>query len=230
MKQLKFYSILLCALLLFPLLSSCATERFDLLYEVEHNGITYCARGTDDRVKQIVVKEDDKAVWSKRVRTDRKMEKIDETYGLSVQDLDFDGYDDVLIAIETEGECITYACYIRDGKKMQYTLRKELSDFCNIKADSDLRAIFAFEQITEARDDNAYLHTDKVTKYVWQNGELVPERYAAIHYYSGGEQKPYCYAVAEYDEDLGRFADSSDKWLTEKEYQDTDWSFFYYFK
>ena len=230
MKLIKLFSLLMCVLLLLPLLASCATERFDLLYEIQQNRLTYCVRGKDDRVKQIVVKENGKAIWSKRVRVDRNMEKIDDTYGLLVQDLDFDGYDDILIATSKEGECIGYNCYIRVGKKVQYNLNEELSELNNVRADARLKAIFAFEQTTEARGDNAYLSTDKVTKYFWQNGKLVPDMYAAIHYYSGGEQKPYCYAVAEYDEDLGRFADSSDKWLTEKEYQDTDWSFFYYFK
>lgn len=230
MKLIRFCSLLLCALLLLPLLASCATERFDLLYEIEQNGLTYCARGKDDRVKQIVVKENGKAIWSKRVRVDREMEKIDDTYGLLVQDLDFDGYDDILIATSREGDRIGYDCYIRVGKKGQYSLNKELSALNNVRADARLKAIFAFEQTVEARGDNAYLSTDKVTKYFWRNGKLVPDMYAAIHYYSGGDQKPYCYAVAYYDEELGDFLDSSDKWLTEEEYKETDWSFLYYFK
>ena len=216
-----------------PLLVSCGGERFDLLYEVEQNGLTFCARGTGDRVKQIAVKENGKVIWSKRVRTDKRMNKIDETYGLSVQDLDFDGYDDILIAIEKEGECIRYDCYIRVGAKPQYTLNEELSSLYNVEADARLGAIFAFSQSTDARGDNAYLRTDKTTKYFWKgkdDGGLIPDMYAAIHYYSGGDQKPYCYSVAYYDEELDDFIDSTDKWLTEEEYESTDWSFLYYFR
>ena len=230
MKLIRLCSILLCVLLLLPLLISCTGERFDLLYEIEQNGLTFSVRGSGDRVKQITVKENGKVIWSKRVRTDKKMEKIDDTYGLVVQDVDFDGYDDILIAIEKEGECIRYDCYWRVNSKPQYNLNEELSSLYNVRADARLGAIFTFSQSTDARGDNSYLRTDKVTKYFWVDGKLVPDMYAALHYYSGGGQKPYCYSVAYYDRDLGDFLDSSDKWLTEEEYESTDWSFLYYFK
>ena len=230
MKLIKLYSLLLCVLLLMPLLASCASERFDLLYEIEHNGITYCARGKDDRVKQIVVKEDGKAVWSKRVKTDRKMRKIDDTYDLSVQDLDFDGYDDILIATEGEGDCVYYDCYLRVGEKPQYNRSEVLSGLCNIKADARLKAIFVFEQTIEARGDNAYLKTDKATQFFWKDGSLIPVAYAALRYYSDSDYKPYFYSVAYYDEELNDFGDSSDKWMTEEEYENADLSNVYYFK
>ena len=230
MKPIKLYSIILCVLMILPLLVSCAGERFDLLYEVEQNGLTFSARGSGERVKQITVEENGKVIWSKRIRTDKELGKIDNTYGLVVEDVDFDGYDDILIAIEREEECIRYDCYLRVGTKPQYNLCEELSTLYNVRADARLGAIFAFNQTTDARGDNAYLKTDKTTKYFWKDGKLVPDMYAAIHYYSGGDQKPYCYAVAYYDEELGDFLDSTDKWLTEEEYETTDWSFLYYFK
>ena len=230
MKFIKLYSIILCVLIVLPLLVSCRVERFDLLYEIEQNGLTFSARGSDDRVKQITVKENGKVIWSKRIRTDKKMEKIDDTYGLVVEDVNFDGYDDILIAIEGEGDLIRYDCYIRVGEKPQYNLNEELSSLYNVRADARLGAVFAFSQSIESRGDNAYLKTDKATKYFWKDGKLVPDMYAAIHYYSGGGQKPYCYAVAYYDEELGDYLDSSDKWLTKEEYESTDWGFLYYFK
>ena len=230
MKKIKLCSLLLCALLLLPLLASCATERFELLYEVEHNGLTYCARGKDGRVKQIVVKENGRAVWSKRVKTDKDM-KVGDTWGLSVQDLNFDGYDDILIATDADGECIYYDCYLRDGEKKQYTKNDVLSGLCNIKADAERQAIFVFEQTIEARGDDAYVKTDKAIKYFWQNGSLVPDMYAAIHYYSDSDYKPYFYAVAYYDEELKDFGDSSDKWMTKEEFENSDFSeTVYYFK
>lgn len=231
MKPIKLCSLFLCILMLLPLMMSCSGERFDLLYEVEQNGLTFCARGTDDRVKQIVVKEGDEIIWSKRVRTDRKLKKIDDTYGFSVQDLNFDGYDDILIAIERDGDCIRYDCYIRVGAKPKYNLHEELSKLYNVKADARLGAIFAFDREIDARGDDAYLRTDKTTKYFWSaGGELVPDMYAAVQYYSGGEETPYFYSVAYYDEELKNFGDSTDVWLTEEEYEATDWSFLYYFK
>ncbi|MBE6566054.1 MAG: hypothetical protein E7659_02985 [Ruminococcaceae bacterium] len=230
MKLIKLYSLLLCILMLLPILASCSGERFHLLYEVEQNGLTFCARGKGDRVKQIVIKEKGKVIWSKRVNTDRKMEKIDGTYGLSVQDLNFDGYDDILIAIERNGDCIRYDCYIRVGEKPKYDLHEELSKLYNVKANAELGAIFAFEQDIEARGSDEYLRIDKTTKYFWREGALVPDMYAAVQYYSGGEQTPYFYSVAYYDEELKKFGDSYDLWLTEEEYEATDWSFLYYFK
>lgn len=230
MKFIKLYSMILCVLILLPLLVSCKAERFDLLYEVEQNGLTFSARGSGERVKQITVQENGKVIWSERIRTDKELGKIDDTYGLVVQDVNFDGYDDILVAIEGEGDLIRYDCYIRVGEKPQYNLNEELSALYNVRADARLGAIFAFSQSTDARGNDAYLKTDKTTKYFWKNGKLVPDMYVALHYYSGGDQKPYCYAVAYYDEELGHFLDSTDKWLTEEEYETTDWGFLYYFK
>lgn len=229
MRKNKVLSLLLCLVLLVPLLASCG-ERFHLLAEIEQNGLTFCARGKGDRIKQLVVKEDGKVIWKKRVKTDRNMGKIDDMYGLSVQDLNFDGYDDILIATEKNGECISYDCYVRVGAKSQYNLWNQLDGLYNIKADARLEAIFAFEQSTEARGESAYLRTDKTVKYFWDDGELVPDMYAAIHYYSDAEQYPYCYSVAYYDQELGKFLDSSDKWMTKEEYETIDWSFLYYFQ
>ena len=230
MKSIKLFSLLLCVLLILPILSACVWERHDLLCEIEQNGIIYSARGKGERVKQIVVKENGKAIWSKSIKTDRKMAKIDDAYGLSVQDLNFDGYDDILIAIEKKGDCVAYECYIREGKEPKYELNEELSSLYNVKADARLGAIFAFEQTREARGDDAYATCDKAIKYFWKDGKLVPDMYAALYYYSDSEQHPYCYAVSYYDEELGKFLDSYDDWLTEDDYKNSDLSFLYYFK
>ena len=187
MKSVKFVSLLLCALLLLPILTSCVWERHELLYEVEQNGLTYSVRGKGGRVKQIVVKENGKAIWSKSIQTDRKMAKIDDAYGFLLQDLNFDGYDDILIATQKEGECVTYDCYIRLGKEIKYKRNEELSSLYNVRADERLQAIFAFEQTREARGDNAYTTCDKAVKYFWKEGKLVPDMYVAIHYYSNSE-------------------------------------------
>lgn len=229
MKTIKFCSLLLCAIMFLPLLASCVTERYELLYEIEQDGLTYCARGKDGRVKQIVVKEEGKAIWSKLVKTDKNME-LGDTYALSVQDLNFDGYDDLLIATEVDGDCIYYDCYLRDGEKKQYTQSDALSGLCNIKADERLKSIFVFEHTVETRDDNAFVKTDKATKYFWKDGALVPDMYVALHYYSASSYKPYFYSVAYYDEELKDFGDSSDKWMTVEEYKAADLSNVYYFK
>lgn len=230
MKATKLLPLLLCVLLLVPLCTSCVWERHKLLYEVEQNGLTFCARGKGERVKQIVVKENGKAIWSKSIKTDRNMGKIDDTYGLLVQDLNFDGYDDILIAVAKEGECVSYECYLRIVGKEKYQLHEELSSMYNVRADAEKQAIFTFDQSTDFREDGTYITCDRTTKYLWVEGKLVPDMYLAIYHSSENVRKPYRYAIAYYDEDLKDFLDSDDLWLTEEEYQAQDWSFLYYFK
>lgn len=230
MKLIKLCSLILCLLLLTSVCVSCVWERHELLYETEQNGMTFCVRGKGERVKQIVVKQNGKAVWSKTIQTDKKMGKIDDAYGLLIQDLNFDGFDDVLIAVAKDGDCVSYECYLRRGRELKYTLHEELSSMYNVRANTELKAIFAFEQSTEELEENIYVTCDKTVKYLWDGNELVPDMYSAIYHSSENVQKPYRWAVAYYDEELGDFLDSDDLWFTEEEYQNTDWGFLYYFK
>ena len=230
MKLIKLFSLLLCLLLLVPLCTSCVWERHKLLYEFEQNGLIFCVRGNGERVKQIVVKENGKAIWSKSIGADKKMGKIDDAYGVLVQDLNFDGHDDIIVATKKNGECITNECYLYVGGEKVYRLHEALSAMCNVRADAEKQAIFAFEQSTDYREEGFFITCDKVTKYRWDNGELVPDNYAAIYHSSENVQKPYRYAVAYYDSDLKDFLDSYDVWLTVEEYGAQDWGFLYYFK
>ena len=230
MTSIKLCSLVLCLLLLLPLCTSCVWERHELLYEVERDGITYSVRGKGDRVKQIVVKENGKAIWSKSVRADKKMGKLDDAYGLSIQDVNFDGRNDILIAVSKKDECVGYNCYLWVGGEKGYKLHEELSAMYNVMADADLKAVFTFEQSKEYREGGISITCDKITKYLWQGTELVPDNYAAIYHSSENVQKPYRYAVAYYDEELGDFLDSDDVWLTKEEYKAQDWGFLYYFR
>lgn len=233
MKFIKLCSLILCMLLLLPICTSCVWERHNLLYEIEQKGMTFCVRGKGARVKQIVVKQNGKAVWSKAIKTDKEMGKIDDAYGLLIQDLNFDGFDDILIAVAKDGDCVSYECYLRQGLEPQYKLHEELSSMYNVRANAELRAIFAFEQSTEELEESIYVTCDKAVKYLWNGKELVPDMYSALYQISNSleeVQKPYRWALAYYDEELGDFLDSDDVWLTEEEYQAKDWSFLYYFR
>ena len=228
----RILCLLLCALMLLPLLS-CKAERYDLLYSEEHDGITYCVRGKKDTPKQIVVKEGDKVLWAQKIKVDESVGNLNESFGFEVPDLNFDGHLDLMIAQKAEGELITYLCWLRSADGYDYQLSEELSGLINIKTDERLKAIFAFSRETrreqEYGDAEAYdVTTDTATKYLWEDGELVPEMRASITYYPKTDR--YCYSLSFYDETTKKFGDSNDKWLTAEEYQKEDMGFLYYFR
>jgi hypothetical protein len=200
----------------------------DLLFEVVEGGLTYCVRGTDGTAKQIVVKDGDRVLWSQSVKTDNSVGNLNGRYGLGIDDLNFDGYDDVMIATSVDGELISYDCYLRDGKKETFVYSKELSQIKTIGVKPSLKSVFGLTQEREALEGGAYAHCDKVTKYVWSNGKPMPEMYVSVTYNSKHDN--YRYSVAYYDEALKTFEDSNDVWMTPEEYAEKDWSFLYYYK
>ncbi|MBE6627537.1 MAG: hypothetical protein E7629_01285 [Ruminococcaceae bacterium] len=222
---------LLCMALLFPL-TSCK-ERYDLLYSEEHDGITYCVRGTGNTVKQIVVKEGDKVLWYQGVQIDGSVGNLNGNYGFSVLDLNFDGQLDLMIAQKAEGEQITYLCWLKSAEGYDYQPSETLSGLNNIKADERLKAIFGFSQSVtyeqEYGDEKPYkISTDTTTKYVWEDGKCIPHTRVSLSYFEKTDR--YCYSVAYYDEVAKEFEISNDIWLTPEEYAEEDMSFLYYFK
>jgi hypothetical protein len=158
---------------------------------------------------------------------------LDGTYGFEVLDLNFDGYQDFMIASNVAGEAISYLCWLWDPSGGGYVQSKELSGLCNVHPREDLKAIFAFSHTYEVEQEYldapaSSISADSTTKYVWKNGVLTPEVRATITYYS--EFKRYCYSLAYYDAELGRFGMSDDRWLTPEEYEARDMSFLYYFR
>jgi len=234
--------LLLLLLSLSLLLCSCAAEQYDLLYETEVDGLTYCVRGSGTRAKQVVVKQGDEVLWSKRAKVAKDVGSLGGDYGLQVADLNFDGHNDVMIATEVAGDCVAYLCWLYDTKKETYVKNEELTGLCNVaplvyeNENTNVRtqAVFAFEHTYEteqAYDDvpAASISSDITTMYVWQkDGTLKPEKRVSITYYS--ESTMYCYSVSWYDDKTGKFEDSDDKWMTPEEYKTYDMSFLYYFK
>lgn len=227
----KILLLLLCAALLLPL-ASCK-ERYDLLYSEEHDGITYCVRGTGNTAKQIVVKEGDKVLWYQGVKIDGSVGNLNGNYGFSVLDLNFDGQLDLMIAQKVEGELVSYLCFLKDPDAFNYQLSEELSELVNIKVDERLKAIFGFSQSVtyeqEYGDEKPYkVSTDTTTKYVWEDGKCIPHTRVSLSYFEKTDR--YCYSVAYYDEVAKEFEISNDIWLTPEEYAEEDMSFLYYFK
>ncbi len=228
----KILLLLLACLMLLPV-ASCAREKHDLLYETTVGPITYCVRGKNMKARQIVLKAEGEVIWADDVKVSSSVGSMGGTYGFEVLDLNFDGYQDFMIADKTAGKETSYLCWLWHQDEGVYRLNEDLSGLCNIRADRELKAIFAFSHTYEFEE--AYLDApasqttvDSTTKYEWKDGRLTPSIRASIAFYS--ESKLYCYSVAYYDEELGRFGDSDDNWMTPEEYKTYDMSFLYYFE
>ncbi|MBE6553464.1 MAG: hypothetical protein E7666_03880 [Ruminococcaceae bacterium] len=229
-KRLLAFFLCLLVLLSAP---GCAAERYSLLYRLTVGPITYCVRGNGTRPRQIVLKADDEVIWTTSVKVSSKVGAGDGTYGFEVLDLNFDGYQDFMIPNNVSGECTFYLCWLWDPESGDYRQSKELSGLANIRVNNDMKALFTFAHSYE--EEKAYpdapaatISTDSTTKFIWKDGKPIPEIRASITYYSEFER--YCYAVAYYDEDLEKFGDSDDRWLTPAEYAERDMSFLYYFR
>lgn len=223
---------LLCLLLLLAGLCSCAAERYDLLYSEEADGLTFCVRGTGTRTKQVTVKRGEDLLFAEKIRADSDVGTLGGSYGLEIADLNFDGRSDFWIVTEVAGECRTCVCWLQT-ENGEFERSEALTGLCNLRADAELEAVFAFEH--SYRYERAYEDqpestetSDSTTKYIWSEGKLLPSIRATVTYYSFSGL--YCYSVSYYDEELGELGASDDKWMTEEEYKMCDMGFLYYFR
>ena len=223
---------LILILCLLVSLAACAEERYDLLYSIDKGDLTYSVRGSGTRPRQITVKRGDDLLWSTNVKVAKSLGAWDDAYGLQVVDLNFDGALDIMIPTDKEGDCVSYVCWLKDAKGDGYTRSSALSELYNVQVDAERLAIFGFahsflrEKQPEGPDYT--VSTDTTTKYVWRDGELIPQIRASISYYSLTDI--YCYSVSYYDPAEKAFNDPDDRWLTPEEYGEADFGFLYYFK
>lgn len=232
MMKKRLLSVLLCASLLLGL-CACAAERHDLLHEVNVAPFTFCVRGRGTRAKQVVVKSGDELILAEKIKVAKDVGAMGGTYGLEVLDLNFDGHVDFMIANGVGGDEVSYLCWLYDPTSGTFARSAVLSGLCNIQVNTELKAIFAFSHTyvsEKAYEDVPASHTstDTSIKYLWKDGKLIPSIRASVSYYSASNL--YCYSVSYYDEELGKYTDSDDKWLTPEEYASYDMSFLYYFK
>ncbi len=223
-----------CLLMLFGC-ASCAKERHDLLYSIEQGDLTYCARGTNMRPKQIVVKRGEEILFAQKVKVDSDVGTRGGNYGLTVLDLNFDGVDDVMIANAVYGDCVSYLCWLWDAQANTFVQSESLSGLCNVSTNPEKKAVFAFSHTFER--EHAYLDvpetsitSDITTKYVWVGGELVPDVQISLIYYS--ETDMYCLSVAYYDTQTKQFSidNTKEDWIKSSEIDEYDLSELYYFK
>jgi len=231
----RFLIVLLCISMLTALVS-CGAESGDLLYSVDHeDGKTYCVRGSGTQAEQIVVKSGNDVLWNVKIDVSDEVGNRGGTYGFSADDLNFDGYRDLSIATDVDGDCASYKCYLYNASSGRYDYSEVLSNLYNVKADAKLKAVFGFTHSYQSEPayldvPACYITTDSATKYVWKNGILTPDiRVSIIHY---SETSRYLYSVAYYDAETKTFEEDYGKevWMTPEEYQAADKSVVYYFK
>lgn len=227
-------SLLLCMALLLTL-CSCAKEKYELLYEVNLDGITYCVRGSGTRAKQIVVKNGDTVTWHKKVKVSKKIGSQTGTYGFFAEDLNFDGYRDLRIATDVSGDCVSYICFLYNPATQKYVSYEDLNKLYNVQPNAELKAVFGFDHLYEtepAYNDVPEQKTSKdiTTKYVWENGKLTPQMRVSLTHYSIGDR--YLYTIAYYDSETNSFFEDymNEIWMTADEYRNMDLHTLYYFK
>ncbi len=232
----RILSILLCLCMMLSLLTACASERHDLLRTLDVGDRTFCVRGTGTRVKQIVVKQQDTILWSSSVKVEKKVGTRGGSYGFDAVDLNFDGYTDIMLAYDLQGECLFYRCWLYDAQSNTYVLSDALTGLANLQADAEKQCLFGFtNRITSTpapspEFSGITVNTDAATKYIWKDGELIPSIRVSITHYS--ETDTYCYSVAYYNEETKQLEEEPDmeNWLTHDEYMDADLGFLYYFR
>lgn len=228
----RIFALLLGVLMLFSLLA-CASEKHELLYLCEADGRSFCARGENGEVKQIVVKARDDILFARDVTVDSSVGTQNGTYGLTVTDLNFDGAADILLMQSISGESVFYRAWLWNVQKETYSLSESLSSLCNIKPIPERGAILAFSHGQELRDNQLIQWSDSATQYVWKSGELIPERQIQLTYYA--DVAAWCLTAKIYNPQSKKFdidiSGMSDRWFfSQEELSAYDLSQLYYYR
>ena len=169
-------------------------------------------------------------MWSQTVDVDKKVGNLHNTYGLVVEDLNFDGNADIKVAEKVSGDCVSYSCWLYDANSGSYQKSEAFNGLYNVKADAERKAVLAFSQ-SIVKEDGATTTTDSTTQYLWKDGALVPNMRLSLSYYS--ESNVYCSSVAYYNPTDGSFEidNEQEHWFfSEAERNAYDFSALYYFK
>lgn len=232
----KRYFCCLLLLMLLALLPSCAKK--DCLYTVSDGDRTISVLGNGKHANYLSVSENGEVIWEKRVYADHTIGSNGGNWGLRVTDVNFDGLNDLIIAITTisetdkAGKIQSEQVYLQqsDGS---YQLAADLDGKCNIEVDTKQELVFCFSFESHRERDVETEKTYTVTEqtaiaYSWRNGSLQPRRRVTLTYY--GKADRYCYAVSDYDSAIGAWADSDDTWLTPEDYQTEPFEGLYYYQ
>lgn len=209
---------------------SCASGS-RLLYSIPDGDRVCEIYGNDGRPAYISVTQNGTQIWKKELKVKKSVGEQGGTYGFEVLDLNFDGRNDLKIAIDANGEQLTelYFLQTEDGSYQKTDL---FSGLYTVGVNPGEQAIFSFSHTYQTgkaeNNTEVYISTDTTTAYVWKDGVLKPYRRVSLTYYSA--QDIYQYSVSDYSDVTNNFLDPDDKWLSPKEYLNADLSFLYYFR
>lgn len=228
--KMKRICVCLACTLLALLLAACSAHK-DLLYTTTDGERTISVLGSGDRVWYLSVSEGGKEIWSHRIYADKTVGARNGTYGFRLMDVNFDGKNDLVIAITAENDVTTEQVYLQTSGG--YELSTALDGKCNLAIDTRQELVFAFQHTDRIEQDASvaktyHVITDRATAYSWQGNTLVPRRYVSLTYYGGSDR--YCYSVADYEATTGTWKDSDDRWMTPEEYAAQAFDGLYYFK
>ncbi len=211
---------MLAFLMLFPLLLTSCSK-----YAVEDGSHIYEVSGSA-RKKHISVLENGEKIWKATVKTKSSVGDRNHTYGLSILDLNFDGFSDIKLITDDNEGVLTEACFLWNPTTGSYEESEALSQITTIGVVPEQKLVLSYRGKTYDATDMKTVET--VISYQWQDDGLIPYRKLTITYYH--IQDYYCYGVADYLDGAFEFDEPSEQWLTPEEFEGHDWSFFYYFK
>ena len=200
-------------------LTSCAT------YSLKEGSRTYVLSGTAGR-KHISVLENGEKIWKTTVKTKPSVGNRENTYGLDILDLNFDGLSDIKLIVDDQDDVRTEVCYLYNPATGTYEQSEALSQITTIGVVPEQKLVLSYRGKTVDATNMKTVET--VIAYQWNNDSLIPYRKISITYYQ--IQDYYCYGVADYLDGAFAFDEPDEEWLTPEEFEAHDWSFFYYFK
>ena len=218
MKRLICFTISL--LLLFCLFTSCASKEYritdgDRVYQIRETG----------RNRTVEVYENDLLVWETKVKISSTVKSNDEL-GLSVLDLNFDGYSDIMVETAKSDDKISQICYLQNPSNGRYEESPALAELYTVDVVADQQLVLSYTGVYA--DVKTGITTESVIAYRWQNDGLIPYRKLSITYYPTEDR--YCFGASDYLDSSLRFDEPDERWFSPEEYSQADWSFFYYFK
>ena len=227
---------LLCGLLLLAalLLSLPSCAKKELLYSIEDGDRTIEVLG-GSRASYLSVKKGGEEIWQTRVYSDHTVGNRNGTYGFRLMDLNFDGRNDLVIAITADGDEVTEQVFLQtaDGS---YRASSAFEGKHTLAVDEEQELVFGFTHTVGTLRDaesgaTSQVTTDRATAYSWQGSGLEPRRYVALTFYGANEpSRRYCYSVADFDETTGAWESPYDRWMSQEEYEQADFEGLYYFR